>query len=478
MHLKPLIPFLMENRQSERAHERVLRILDQIGIKVSDQRLIKRLQGKRGVRFAGHRVTFDHSLVESMVNLPERIKQPAGIESALESATPAKMSILTAYHARHIVDADTGVIRPLTEADAIDMAKLTDALQNRDVVGGAPGAPQDIPANLRIIAQYKISLEWSRSGHYAPVSSAAEYRYMREMARCVGSDFGMECYLISPLRFEGDEVTAVLDYLETCGPQDKPVPVAAVSMPTMGLSGPVDPLALFVQSMAENIGGYVLLRVAFENDVITDINRPNAYPCDFRTGGFLVGSPEATLIEIIRRDMDRFYRCGSWARALRTMSPVIGIQTAAEKAAGAMAAALSGYGAWFGGGLIGLDEIFSPIQLMIDCEIRDYALQVAQGFECDEGIDDVTVLRDIINSEDALPFMTHPATLSTFRSFFREPKLFCREPYKGTPQPKETLFETARQEIKERIRTHVYRIDADKRKALDAIYKRSQQELG
>lgn len=252
MHLRPIIPFLMENRQSEHAHERVLRILDQIGLKVSDPRLISRLQGKQGVRFADHRVTFAPSLVESMLNLSERrIKRPA----AIESAPPAKILIRTSGHARHIADAGTSVIRPLTEADAIDMAKLTDSLRDRDVVGGAPGAPQDIPANLRSIAQYKISLEWSRSGHYAPVSSAAEYRYMRAMARCIGSDFGMECYLISPLRFEGDEVTAVLDYLETCGPQDKPVPVTAMSMPTMGLSGPVDPLALFIQSMAENMGG-------------------------------------------------------------------------------------------------------------------------------------------------------------------------------------------------------------------------------
>lgn len=474
MNLKPFIPFLMQEADVGRIHERALRILDEIGLKVSDQRLISRLQGKRGVRFVGHRVTFAPSLVESMVNLSERIKRPAAIESAL----PAKMSVLTSGHARYIADADTGDIRPLNEVDAVEMAKLTDSLQDRDVVGGAPGAPQDIPATLRNIAQYKISLEWSRSRHYASASSVVEYRFMRAMAKCMNSDFGMECYLISPLRFEGNEVTMMCDYLETCGSQDKPVPVAAMSMPTMGLSGPVDPLALFVQSMAENIGGYVLLKLAFENDVITNISRPNAYPCDFRTGGFLVGSPEATLIEIIRRDMDRFYRCGSFARALRTMSPVVGIQTAAEKAAGAMAAALSGYGAWFGGGLIGLDEIFSPIQLMIDCEIRDYALQVASGFECDENVDDVAALCDIINSEEALPFMTHPTTLNTFRSVFREPKLFCREPYKGNPRPAERLFDDSRREIRERIRTHAYRMDAGKLKAIDAIYKRAQQELG
>jgi len=455
-------------------HHRALRILDEIGLRVTDSRLLERLQGMRGVRIAGDRVTLDRAVVAEMVKLGET--DPAEVPEPPRA--PESISVVTSYHARHIVDLDTGAHRPMTERDAIEMARLSDSLRDRDVLGGAPGAPQDLPPRLRMVAQYKISAEWSRAGHYAPASSVSEYRYIREMARALGNDFAMECYLISPLRLEGNEVTAVIDYLETCGPEDKPLPVAVTSMPTMGLSGPVDPLALFVLGMAESMGGFVALSLAFGEDVNVTMSRPNAYPCDFRTGDLTVGSPEAVLIEIIRRDLDRFYGHGSWARALRTMSDVPGIQAAAEKTAGAVAAALAGYSSWFGGGLIGLDEVFCPVQLMIDLEIRDYALQVAQGFEADENFDDVGVLREILEAQDeGLPFMTHPTTLEGFRRVFRAPRLFRRQPYKGDPHPREDIVEKVRDEIRELLRSHQYRLDADKLRELEKIYAKARQEL-
>jgi len=81
------------------------------------------------------------------------------------------------------------------------MARLSDALRERDVLGGAPGAPQICPRAAEC-GQYKISAEWSRAGDYAPVSSVASIAH-REMARVLGHDFSMECYLISPLRWKG-----------------------------------------------------------------------------------------------------------------------------------------------------------------------------------------------------------------------------------------------------------------------------------
>jgi trimethylamine:corrinoid methyltransferase-like protein len=234
-----------------------------------------------------------------------------------------------------------------------------------------------------------------------------------------------------------------------------------------------------VLGLAESMGGLAALRLAFGEDVRTDMSRAAAYPCNFKTGGLIVGSPEAVLIEIIRRDLDRFYRQGSFARALRTMSSAVGIQTAAEKAAGAIASALAGYETWFGGGMIGLDEIFSPIQLMIDCEIRDYALQVVRGFEADEEFDDVAILRDALRSrDDPLPFMTHPSTLATFRNVFREPGLFRRDSYKGQSHPREDLVDRAREEIRRRIESHTYDLAADKAAEIDGIYRQAQAELG
>ena len=261
--LIPQVPFLMTEEQLKTLHQRALRILDQVGLKVGDPRLLRRLRGRQGLRWEGNRVMLDPSLVAKLVGFDEPRQAPI----PAEPPTPEHISVVTSYHARTIVDLETGEHRPLTERDAVEMAKLSDALRDRDVLGGAPGAPQDLPPRLRSVAQYKISAEWSRAGHYAPVSSVAEYRAIREMARVLGQDFSMECYLISPLRLEGDEVSAVVDHLETCGPADKPVPVTTLSMPTMGLSGPVDPLGIFVLGLAESMGGCATLSLAYGDDI-------------------------------------------------------------------------------------------------------------------------------------------------------------------------------------------------------------------
>ena len=191
-----------------------------------------------------------------------------------------------------------------------------------------------------------------------------------------------------------------------------------------------------------------------------------------------MGSPEAVLIEIVRRDLDRFYGHASWARALRTMSGAIGIQTAAEKAAGAVAAALAGYTAWFGGGLIGLDEVFSPAQLLIDCEIRDYALQVAQGFVADEQFDDVAVLQEVLqNTDDSLPFMTHPTTIANYRAIFRNPRLFHRDHQKSDTWVREDIIERAQTEARRLIQSHTYRLADDRLREIERIYACAQREL-
>ena len=142
-------------------------------------------------------------------------------------------------------------------------------------------------------------------------------------------------------------------------------------------------------------------------------------------------------------------------------------------------AALGGYSSWFGGGLIGLDEVFSPLQLMIDLEIRDYALQVVQGFEADLDFDDVTVLREIIDSrEERLPFMTHPTTVEGFRRVFRQPRLFQRDAYKGEPNPGDDVLETARKEVKELVAGHTYRLETPQLEEVERIYALARTELG
>ena len=125
-----------------------------------------------------------------------------------------------------------------------------------------------------------------------------------------------------------------------------------------------------------------------------------------------------------------------------------------------------------------MDEVFSPAQLMIDCEIRDYALQVVQGLVADEQFDDVAVLQEVLqNTDDSLPFMTHPTTIANYRAVFRNPRLFHREHQQSDTWGSEDIIEHAQTEARRLIQTHTYRLDGDRLREIERIYVRAQREL-
>ncbi len=92
-------------------------------------------------------------------------------------------------------------------------------------------------------------------------------------------------------------------------------------------------------------------------------------------------------------DFNRFYghQTGGAPGNIHVMSKIPDVQSAADKAA-IMAVGAHLGARWFGSaGTLSLDEIFSPTQLILDCEIRDWVQRAIRGVDLTDAEDDAWI---------------------------------------------------------------------------------------
>ncbi|MBS7617861.1 trimethylamine methyltransferase family protein, partial [Candidatus Bathyarchaeota archaeon] len=355
---------IVPNWLMETMHGKALEVLEKVGIKVKNRLLMRRIKEHNGFKLDEEWVKIKSSLVEDLVTeVRQRRKQ-----SVRHSLNEEALILSPGYPGcSWIVDLETDTIKPLTTEKLVEATKLTDSLYEWGVRGGAPGAPVDIPPKLRRIAQCLIGYTYSRSAGPAPFESYEEAVYIKRMADVMGHGFGVDVYVISPLRLEGISLDRAIPFLENGGCDW----VGITSMPLAGATAPVYPVGAFIQGISEALGGYAILHEAYPN--IPMGFGINAYHFDMRHGNIVFGSPEQTLMDLFSIALNMFYGGGlHGVRSFRTVAKQVDIQAQVEKASSATVGVLTGPGTFIHAGLLSIDEIFSPVQLIIDCELARY----------------------------------------------------------------------------------------------------------
>jgi trimethylamine:corrinoid methyltransferase-like protein len=435
-----------------------------VGLQVVDEHLIRHLTDYDGVRLQNSRVCLEPWLVEKHI-ADYRATRPAQEKKAPDS----HIHLSAGCCAHHIVDLQTDEVRPITTADLIEATKLIDALHDEAVSGHVPGFPQDVPAALQALVEYKIGSEVSHwGGSFVAPCSIKGLEYIYEMHQVMAQSFGLPLYVVSPLRVVGDSLQAILHFL------DRVDHLNASSMPIMGANAPVHFVGAFVQAMAESIGGFVVLRLLAPGVPVSF--GIMAFCLDMRYGSITYGSPEQNLCDLIGLSIRAYYgMAGGSTRSIRTMAKRPGVQAAAEKGASAMVGALAGSRSFMGGGMLSVDEVFSPEQLIIDREIADYAGRVAQGFEFDQEKLSLEIIRECVDTAD---FLSHPSTLESFKSTYWMPRLFEHPMLEAWRQSGERdVREKARQMVSEKLRRYDFELGREKKETLNSIYQRAQETL-
>jgi len=450
--LTPRLSRLLTGDQLADMHRAALELLETVGFLVEDQRLLSILSGIAGVELHNDRLCLKPWLVEKHL---EAYRQELASQDRV-SLRPDRIHLDTGCCASHIVDLETDEIRPISTVDLIEATKLTDALHSEGVSGHAPGFPQDVPPALRALAEYRIGSEYTRwGGDFVAPCSIQGLEYVYEMHQVMAQPFGMTLYVVSPLKIIGHSLQSALHFL------DRVDHFSVSSMPTMGATAPIHFIGAFVQAIAEVVGGFVVLKLIRPDAPVGFSIMSFCFDMKYTTATY--GSPEQNLCDLIRIPISAHYGMRDVStRSIRTMAKRPSMQAAAEKAASAIVGALAGSRRFMGAGMLSLDEVFSPEQLIIDREIADYAQRVAVGFDFDQETLSLDIIREGVARGE---FLSHDSTLNSYRSVYWMPKLFEHPMLQDwRARGEREVREEARQMVREKLRSYDFELALEKRR--------------
>lgn len=461
---------LLSQEEAVRIHQLAKGILNQIGLEIRHEGTLKTLIA-RGFDIREDRVYLAPAFVDAYVEMMRTWLAPADASPSGGDEIPTQnvpsvrpLTLSVSSYALNVHDIESDTVVPMTTPRLIEMTKLVDTLADEGVVNAPPGIPVDVPPDLQPLAQYRIAANYARQG-VSPVdpTSACTVVALFDMADVMGRPLTrLPIYVPTPLRFGGESLDVVLTMV------DRLSDIHVSSMPSTGASAPLQPFGALALSAAEVMGGAIVAHEITDKPVFF---RVHIFPFDLRAGAMVFGSPENALFQILSHDLNRFY---GWPPSpapnnVHVMTKRPDGQSAAEKAAIMAMGASLGARHFSCAGTLSLDEVFSPEQLMLDCEIRDWVARWVRGISIVE--DQVGDWLEEIREGIQQGFMALDSTLDHYREQTWYPARFERRaigPWLEEDQPH--LATRLRAEVRERIAGHAYRLDETRRNALDAIY--------
>jgi trimethylamine--corrinoid protein Co-methyltransferase len=372
--------------ECSRIHEETLKILSETGVRVDT------LRGRGCLQQAGaivdevtHNVRFPRDLIE------ECLKQ-APREFSLGSRCPGKSipmncgqcGVILDGGAIYTYDAQKNIRRSSTLDDWYLATQLGDCLDGIDaywsVIEGCWGhTPGDIVAYWKAVFQ-----NFSKHVQDATLTPE-ESRWMLEVFQVVfGGKDGFKKTLpvsfivcpASPLIIEGDFTDA---YLETLG---WGMPVAVMTMPLLGISGPATLISELVLINCETLAMLCLIQSAAPGTPFIYAAAPAI--ADMHSGRFGSGEVEHSLLGAAVTQIARMYQLPVEASAGGSDHHVPCIQAGYERALNYTLPVLARPDLLVAPGLLGGSTIFSPEQLIIDVEVIRRCKRLSAGIGSQE----------------------------------------------------------------------------------------------
>lgn len=419
--------------EKEVLHRNILRILAEIGLQVEHDGLLARL-GDAGwpVEPAAQRVRFPAARVEAFLDrLPK-----------VDWATRAPRIVVRGdtFSASFYVDPADGTIREWTPAlfeRYFGMIRRLPGIESYYLMGcpwTVPAAQEPLHERLnawRIGAQPAGSLHpFSSSGAVWDLTQA--YAELRGVApRDV---FAGVCYLISPLRFSAEECR------QYCHWTDKGMWVDIGSMPTAGTSTPVTLAGHVAVAIAEQIALAILKEVVTGAAYLT--LSPLLGATDMRTMMRPYGRPELPVANGMVAAMARKYGLGCFGHSGLTDAKAPSEEAAAQKCITTLGTLLAGCDAFYSIGGLSMDELYSPVQALLDVEI----VTALRRFEHEFEVSDASIgFAAIAEAGPGGMLLSHEHTVEHFRGEYMEPQLWQRTMLSAwQQQPLKTDQEKAR----------------------------------
>jgi len=406
--------------QVGRIHEGALQILQRTGIATSSDKLLE-LMADHGqdVDVANRRIRFAPDFVEEKRALAPRHFTLAGRRPERDLAIDGAHGYLSPDGcAPQVIDLETGLRRSSTKADLGQITRLADALPEIGFLWRSVSAG-DTPAEVRSLHEVEVQLN-STTKHLQTGAGADAFnaRGVVELCRTVAGGAGalrarpilssIQC-IISPLFWDEGPIDAIGVYAEAG------IPVSIVSMAMACATAPGTVAGLLTLTIAEVLSGLVILQTMAPGAKAICTGYPSTM--DLPSGALnLAAGPDDSFAAMACTQVLHSLNLPCATGMLGTGAKRSNWQAGAQAALTAAKNVFMPADVFNGAGSLYASNVFSPVQLLLDCELFDSVVRWAEGY----AVDDAHIGLDVV--EHVGPeghFLAEPHTLQHMSELWR-----------------------------------------------------------
>ncbi|MGQ9462206.1 MAG: trimethylamine methyltransferase family protein [Candidatus Fervidibacter sp.] len=412
----------LSKREEEKLHETALRILEEVGVVVENESVLKRLAEFGAlVDFPCRRVFFKREFVEEFLENSERFDW--------ENAGPY-VGGSAAIYSGYYLDPETEEFRPWTITNMLRYFKVARYL-GLGISSAYVFQLNEVPNEALVPFFHYFALKFTgrasasvNNVKWAPTVLKMGEAFAEETKTSLQQVLSpVHIHLVSPLRFSAEEAKIFAFFAENG------VRIGIGTMSVLGSNAPVTIAGALSLHLAQNFFINILNRAYFGEKQLHFSSAIS--PLDMRTLMQSYGRPEKELCNVAMAQLARRYGANFFPHTGHSDAKKPGPEAGFEKALNALPTLITCGRIGISCGLLSVDEVYSPVQLVIDREIVDALRRFVQGFE----VDDETLAFDTV--KEVGPGGVFTGTEHTANHWRRElwvPTVFAREMFNAWRQ--------------------------------------------
>jgi trimethylamine:corrinoid methyltransferase-like protein len=368
---------VLDEGMVERIHQGALDVLGAAGVVfASEAALLALKRAGCAVDGAGGRVRFPKRLVEECIQqCPRRFTLKARNREMDLDIAHGRLYVQS-HPGLFLVDLETGQRRLACLADIGPMVRLLDALEEIHLPIMPTSTVADKPSAVMI---EWITAEVLRNTEKATAGGVFDgcAPWVVEMAAVTGQSIYGQLNPVTPLCYSAEQLDGAQEYLRAGHP------ICILPGPTLGANSPATLAGTLVLQTAEHLAGVVWAQLVRPGAPVTLASYPHLL--DMRQGGLCIGAVEVGLLGAATAQLGRHYGIPAHPQLPLTDAKTLDEQAGVEKAMGALLLAQSGANLITNGGGLETEKAWSPVQLVIDCEINAMVGRILRGIDVTEG---------------------------------------------------------------------------------------------
>jgi trimethylamine:corrinoid methyltransferase-like protein len=440
-----------------------IQLLSEIGMELFDDEALILLR-KKGFRTYANRVFLPESITSEYLNSKIR---PAKMDKKPQKNKEMSISCWINNYSHSYIPPEHQTFAPFDTSLLMKNIGLIQYLS--DLYGkrlGICGYATDIPPELQDVNRY-----WLESTFFTDVlpepMNMRSFPFLYELALLHGcKTLHIPIYIASPLRLGDNGYQIARKFTE------KVSRVTVAGMPSFGVTTPFSIPKAFALALAETLGGAVLVNEVTGLEANFSVNLE---PFDFKYMTQAFGSPEKMIVEQLTREFNELLfnvKPDQYDIEIHTMAAIPGIQAIAEKSLTMMngyhQSRIAGVGCNFRGlGTLAMDEVFSPVQLVLDLELTANIERLYKNYSFSEDVEIADIFDGIQNG-----FLASEGTSFHFRDWYYNSRVFHRYSLNAFEQSEKKDALTLAKEVALQALSHeaVSILDEKKRQESNSIY--------